>query len=241
MRYGIFADVHANLEALDSVIEAYKNKNIDSYICLGDIVGYGADPSECIEKIKKLDADIVCGNHDWACAGVFPLDYFNSKAKAAIAWTQRTLDSEEKDFLGNLGLVVDKKDFSLVHGSLYRPDFFPYIIDAESAYKCFERMTNQLCFIGHSHVCMSFLLDKDTMRHSFDSVIDIKSGVKYIVNVGSVGQPRDNNPGAAFAVFDSEKKTIELNRVSYDIKKAAGKIMNAGLPERLADRLYCGQ
>ena len=241
MRYGIFGDIHSNIEAFREVIKAYKKEAIDRYISIGDIVGYGASPHECIKEIKSLEADTVCGNHDWAAVGIFPLDYFNPAAKEAAEWTRDVLRPDEKEFLKKLELVIDEKDFSIVHGSLYKPDFFPYILNSESAYRCFQRMERDLCFVGHSHTPVVFWLERDEIRHSFEGLIKLRQDVKYIINVGSVGQPRDNNPKACLSIFDSSKNTIEIKRVGYDTEGAKNKILKAGLPESLGYRLLEGR
>ncbi len=241
MRYGIFGDVHGNIEAFKKVIEFYKKENIDEYLCVGDIVGYGADPSECIEEIKRLKAKTVCGNHDWAAAGTSPLYYFNPAAKSGIEWTRENLNLSDKEFLKKLKLVNEKKDFYVVHGSLHEPDCFPYIWDIEAAYKCFCNMNRNLCFVGHSHVAGFFFMQDKRVDYGQGCLVRVKPEVKYIINVGSTGQPRDGNPKAAFCIFDTDKSTIEIKRVSYDVETAKDKILKAGLPEVLAYRLLEGR
>lgn len=241
MRYGIFGDVHGNLEAFKEVIEAYKKESIDKYIYVGDIVGYGANPRECIEELKRLDAVTVCGNHDGAAAGVFPLDYFKPAAKRAIEWTAQILNQDEKEFLRKFELVIDKGNFSVTHGSLYRPDFFDYITDIESAYRCFRHLEKDVCFVGHTHIPMTFCFDRNVITYTFNELVELKRGVKHIVNVGSVGQPRDGRPEAAFAVFDTDRNTVEIKRVGYDIGTARKKILDAGLPAILGNRLLEGR
>lgn len=241
MKYGIFGDVHGNIEAFKKVIETYKKENIDEYLCIGDIVGYGADPSECIKEVKRLKAKTVCGNHDWAGAGIFPSDDFNPAAKNAIEWTQKNLNLDEKRFLKELKVINEEKDFYIVHGSLYKPEFFSYILNAESAYKCFCHMNKKLCFVGHSHIAGFFSMQGEKVNYSRECLIKVKPNVKYIVNVGSIGQPRDNDPKAAFCIFDTDKSTIEIKRVEYDIETAKNKILNAGLPKALGYRLQEGR
>ncbi len=241
MRYGIFADIHGNREAFEAVLKAYKKEKIDRYISIGDIVGYGADPHWCIEEVKGLGASSVAGNHDWASAGVFSPDYFNYAARKAVEWTKENLSPEEKEYLKALGLIVNEGGFSVVHGSLEKPGFFYYILDTESAYNCFRRMEQGLCFVGHSHVPVIFFMEDRDIKHGFDNFIKIKPGKKYIVNVGSVGQPRDGNRKAAFSIFDTDKMTVEIKRVDYDIDSAKNKILAAGLPEILAYRLLEGR
>ena len=241
MRFGIFGDVHGNIEAFRKVIEFYKKENIDEYLCAGDIVGYGANPGECIEEIKRLKAETVCGNHDWAAAGTFPLYDFNPAARSAIEWTLENLNLSDKKFLKRLMLINKKKDFYVVHGSLYKADCFPYILDPESAYKCFCDMNRDLCFVGHSHVAGFFFMQDERVDYARECLVRVKPKVKYIVNVGSIGQPRDGDPMAAFCIFDTDKSTIEIKRVDYDIETAKNSILNAGLPEVLAYRLLEGR
>ncbi len=233
MRYGIFGDIHGNIEAFKKVIEAYKKENIDKHFCVGDIVGYGANPSECIEEIKRLKAKTVCGNHDWAAAGIFPLDGFNPAAKNAIEWTQKNLTSDDKQFLKDLKPIHDEKDFSIVHGSLYESDLFPYTLDTEAAYRCFIQMKKELCFVGHSHIAGFFSMKGNLINYSREDVVKIESGIKYIIDVGSIGQPRGGNPKATFCIFDTDKSAIEIKRVQYDIDSAKIKIIEAGLPQSL--------
>ena len=241
MKYGIFGDIHGNIEAFKEVIEVYKKEDIDEYLCVGDVVGYGANPRECIEEIKRLKAETVCGNHDWAAAGIFPLDYFNPAAKTATEWTREKLTSDEKRFLKNLELINDEKDFSVVHGSLYQPELFPYILDIESARRCFSHMKKGLCFIGHSHVPGFFYMEDDVINYSREDLVMIRLGVRYIIDIGSIGQPRDGNSKAAFCIFDTDKATIETRRVRYDVEAAKNKILDAGLPKALAYRLLEGR
>lgn len=241
MRYGIFGDIHSNLEAFERVINAYQKERIDKYIFVGDVVGYGADPNRCIEELKKLNAESVCGNHDWAVVELFDIDYFNDEAKRAIEWTKKRLNKEEKEFLESLKLVNKKQSFSVVHASLERPEFFDYLISIESARECFKRMDENLCFVGHTHSPMVFFMDSNEIRYAFDRRIEIEPGVKYIINVGSVGQPRDNNPEACFCIYDSSEKVIEVKRVSYDVESSKDKILRAGLPAVTGYRLLGGQ
>jgi len=241
MRYGIFGDIHSNLEAFQEVKKAYKNENIDRYICVGDIVGYGVDPHSCIEEVKKLKVKTVCGNHDRASAGLLSQDSFNKLAREAVRWTEGALSREEKEYLKSLTFVVNEENFSVVHGSLDMPDFFYYITDSVSAYWCFRKMEKDICFVGHSHVPVIFSMEEDEIKSSLEKSIKLKPRVRYIVNVGSVGQPRDGNPMASFSVFDSDRMTVEVKRVDYDVESAKNKILKAGLPERLGYRLLQGR
>lgn len=240
MRYGIFSDIHGNLEAFQQVLEAYKKEDIDRYFCVGDIVGYGADPGECIKQTKKLQALTVAGNHDWAAVEVTDIAYFNQVAKQAILWTKERLSTEEKSFLKSLQLVFENSDLILVHGTLSRPEEFNYLLDTDSAIIDFGLMKKNICFIGHSHIVGVFIEAKGEISYSVQAQIKIDPKKKYIVNVGSVGQPRDRDNRASYCVFDTEKREVYLKRVEYDITKAQEKIIKAGLPSFLAARLLTG-
>lgn len=242
MRYGIFSDIHSNLEALEAVIQAYKKEEIDKYLCIGDIVGYAASPNQCIEKARALAMVTVAGNHDQASVNLFSVDYFNHLAKEAIFWTQRALDEASRNFLKTLPLVYKNDGLTMVHGTLHDPADFNYMADNDTALKTLELLENDVCFVGHTHSPGLFIRSKGAKIHYRQGCdIDIKQNNKYIINVGSVGQPRDGNPEAAYCVYDTKKKHIQIKRVSYDIKAAAKKIIDAGLPEFLAARLLAGR
>lgn len=240
MRYGIISDIHGNLEALETVLEALSEEEIDEYICGGDIVGYGADPSPCIDITRRLNPLTVCGNHDWATCGFFDIEYFNSMARQAVIWTRQVLSSAELDYLKTLSLTHDTKRFTLVHGSLDCPEQFGYILSAGGAHSTMRRSKTPLCFIGHSHVAGIFLWDGDQIEYTTKPRMEIKEDNKYVVNVGSVGQPRDGDSRASYAIYDDERGTVEIKRISYNIKKAQDKILKANLPPMLAYRLSNG-
>lgn len=240
MRYGIFSDIHGNLEAFQEVINAYKNEKIDQYLCIGDIVGYGADPNECIDKIRQLKALTVAGNHDWAAVELTDITYFNPVAEQAVLWTRKRLSEEEKYFLRSLKLVYENADLILVHGTLNKPEQFNYLMDVELAEVDFDLMKKNISFIGHSHIVGIFIEEKGAISYSAQTQIKIDSSRKYIVNVGSVGQSRDRDNRASYCIFDTEEKEVYLKRVGYRIEKAQEKIIKAGLPPFLAARLTSG-
>lgn len=244
MRYAIFSDIHSNLEAYEEVLKAFLKEKVDGYYCGGDIVGYGADPSACIDKTRELNPYIVAGNHDWGAVGLTDIDNFTENAKNAILWTQDVLTGSDKEYLKNLELLY-KKDFIMVHGSLNKPEEFEYIFGLSEAYNTFLRMNEQnisLCFVGHSHVVGVFVEDREgNIGYNSWPEIKLEEQKRYIVNVGSVGQPRDIDPRAAYCIYDTEKKIIEIKRVRYDIEKAKAKIIKAGLPRILAERLSLGR
>jgi len=241
MRYGILSDIHGNFEALQTVIGLYRDESVENFLCLGDIVGYGANPKECIDIIRELKAVCIAGNHDWAVSGKLDPVYFNPVAKEAVLWTQKQLSSEDIDFLNNLGLVFKNDDLILAHGTLSEPEFFRYTIHMSDAMKTFHLMDRPICFVGHSHAPNIFIQkDKEAQREN-TLKIKVDPECKYIINVGSVGQPRDGNPMAAYGIYDTDTRIVEVKRASYDIKTAQEKILKVGLPASLAIRLTIGR
>ena len=242
MRYGIFSDIHSNLEALESVISAYKNESVDNYLCIGDVVGYAANPKECIERVRNITAVTVAGNHDWATVNLFSIDFFNEYAKEAISWTMRNIGNADSDFLKSLKLFYKNEDLTIVHGTLDNPQEFNYLTDGYIAEETFSIMETNTCFVGHTHKPGVFMKGIDGRIHySQDEPCYIRPENKYIINVGSVGQPRDGDPKAAYCIYDTEKKEILIKRVGYDILAQRNKIIDSGLPKFLGDRLLMGR
>lgn len=241
MRYGIFSDIHSNLEAFKAVIDAYQAEHIDRYLCIGDIVGYAANPLECIQLIKGLNAGIVAGNHDWGSSGKFDLGYFNLSAREALVWTGGVLSRDEKDFLCSLSLTYQEENFVLAHGSLDNPQAFYYLNNHEAASAAFAVLKKQVCFIGHTHRPGVFVESDDNLFYKALGILELEGRKRYIVNVGSVGQPRDRDPRAGYVIYDTDKETIELKRIAYNISAVQDKILNAGLPDFFASRLAQGK
>lgn len=242
MRYGIFSDVHSNLEALQACLSAYKEENIDKYLCIGDVVGYGANPGECIDKVRQISAFTCAGNHDWASVNLFSLEHFNPYAREAVIWTKDNLRESDRVFLESLKLVFIDSEITLVHGTLDHPNEFNYLTDAYIAEETFKLMSTNVCFVGHTHNPGVFSKDnKDHIYYRKESQMYLNETDRYVVNVGSVGQPRDGNPDAAFCIYDTEKRSMEIKRASYDIKTARSKIIDKGLPKFLGDRLISGR
>ncbi|MFA5116381.1 MAG: metallophosphoesterase family protein [Candidatus Omnitrophota bacterium] len=242
MRYGIFSDTHSNLEALNAVIEAYRKEGIDEYLCVGDIVGYAADPKECILTVRSLAAHTVAGNHDWAAVDLLSTEYFNETARDAVAWTTTQLSAQEKSFLKDLPLLYKNEDLTLVHSTLENPQEFGYIDDLNTAEDSFWSQETPVCFVGHTHDAGVFIKDRSgKVSYKKEDTINLSPGCKYIINAGSVGQPRDLNPKACYCVFDTSKKKIFIKRAPYDIAGAQEKIIAAGLPQALATRLEFGR
>jgi len=241
MKIAILSDVHGNLEALLAVKKDLLKEKVDRIVFLGDIVGYGANPNECIEELTELTSYIVAGNHDWAAVGKTDISYFNPVAKEAIIWTSKMLNTYNYNFLSNLPLKGSMHDFLYVHASPFRPENWYYIFSTQDARFQFEHFSEDICFVGHSHVPVIILKEEDSIKSFYPTdIFYLSKGCKCIINVGSVGQPRDTNPYSAYGIYDTEKRSFLLKRVSYDIKTAQDKILKAGLPPSLARRLEIG-
>ncbi len=240
MRYAIISDIHANFDAFEVVLADIEKSSIDRIVCLGDVVGYGAQPRECIKVLREREILTIAGNHDYAAIGKTNINYFNQYAKEATLWTRKVCTDEDKEWLKSLSLVEYLDDFTMVHGTLYQPDLFDYILTTYDAYLSLQLLDAPVCFLGHSHVPINFVWD-EIISFNYDREIQMKPGVKMLVNVGSVGQPRDENPRACYAVYDTELKRIEVRRLEYDVEAAAKKIRDAGLPTALGERLKVGR
>lgn len=242
MRYGIFADVHSNLEAFEAVLGAFKAEAIDRYIFVGDIVGYGADPIECIRILRELNPVMVAGNHDWAAAGLLDKKWFNPNVEKAVLWTESAISEEYKAFLKSLELVKQIDSIGVVHASLDSPNEFKYVFDLFTAEVCLEESLNHICLIGHTHRSVIFYMKGFEVNYVHADEVYIQDGTRYLINVGSVGQPRDGNPYACCCVYDTNTRFFQIKRVPYDVQKAQEKILNVSeLPHIFADRLPQGR
>lgn len=242
MRYAILGDIHGNLEALESVLVKLEQEKPDCHICIGDIVGYGADPAACIKKIKELKRCIITGgNHDYATADIVNTDFFNHYARESIRWTKQQLKPDDIEFLRQLKLVQQINTITVVHSSPYRPEIFDYLQTSHDVHLGFDNLKSSLCFIGHSHVPGAFSSENGIISYITEPCIQVKHNAKLIVNVGSIGQPRDSNPAATYAIYDEAANEVCIKRVEYDVQKAADKIIQARLPNILAERLKCGR
>jgi len=243
VRYGILGDIHSNLSSLEAVLERFEVEGVDRILSVGDIVGYGAQPAECIRLVRSVGARVVKGNHDAACVGELDLRYFNAHARMAVDWTRTVLDEEDLRWLASLPLTVDLDECCVGHGTYYRPELFDYIQGPSDADPSLDAMCKPVCFVGHTHVPVSLLRLEDDPAHTsytLDTEVDLSESRRALINVGSVGQPRDEDPRAAYAVYDPEEKWVRIRRVAYDIDRTAVLIRGAGLPRILADRLYLG-
>ncbi|HKI68669.1 MAG TPA: metallophosphoesterase family protein [Verrucomicrobiae bacterium] len=240
MKFAIIADIHANLEAFQVILEDIKNQECTHYVCLGDVVGYNANPKECLDIVRQMNIPCVKGNHDEYCSSDSALDGFNPAAAEAVNWTRKQLTEGDRQWLRDLKYTRMITNFSIVHATLDAPQRWGYVFDKLAAAASFTYQTTPICFFGHTHVPVAFMRDT-VVRGGTYSKFKIDPSKKYFVNVGAVGQPRDNNPKAAYVVYNADEGTIELRRLNYDIPKAQKKIREAGLPERLADRLAFGR
>ena len=242
MLYGIIADIHGNLEALGAVLSQLQKA--EKIVCLGDLVGYGPNPDECVERIRDLFIPTVAGNHDKAVIGERELTWFSQSAREAIIWTQMKIYQEELDYLKSLPLVLGEDNFQFVHGSLREPTE-EYLYSISDALPTFERMKEPLCFVGHSHIPLFIGSRKDGnyegrgLQDGEEVVIDDYE--KVIINVGGVGQPRDGDARASFGLYDSGRKIFSLHRIAYDVEAVQDKMRKAGLPVPLIERLTYGK
>ena len=247
MRYAVLSDVHGNLEALSAVLADAASEGALGILCLGDAVGYGADPAPCIELLGERSSLMVAGNHEHGAVGLLDVGWFNAAARAAALWTRDRLGADHQDFLTGLPLASTHGEATCVHASPRRPEEWDYLLSAEDGFQAFGDFATRLCFVGHSHRPGVWSLGssgpayEDLAGPAFhDRRIPFHAGRRYIINVGSVGQPRDRDPRAAYVLWDEDERSVTLRRVTYDHKAAAAKILRAGLPRTLADRLAYG-
>lgn len=227
-RFAIMGDIHANLEASQAVLADARGQGCDRFAFLGDFVGYYADPKACVDIVRGLNAPCVRGNHDDYCAGENSFEGFNPRAARAIRWTRAQLSEEDRAWLRGLPLVKQVEEFTIVHATLDRSENWGYVFDKIAAAASLQRQTTPVCFFGHTHVPVAFVRDSTTRGGTFTK-FEVEPGKSYFVNPGAVGQPRDNNLKAAYAVFDVGEGTIELRRCEYDIETARRKVEEAGL------------
>ena len=243
MRYAIIADIHANLEAFSAVLEDIEKRGgVNEIWCLGDIVGYGPDPHQCIELLRRQKHVCIAGNHDWAAIGKIDTAYFNPDAAAACRWAAGQLSPEDIKYLEGLSLVLERAEFTLAHGSPREP-IWEYTISTSIARVNFNFFQSPYCLVGHSHVPLVFKDEGDTCSASrFRPNAGLALGKsRLIINPGGVGQPRDGDPHASYAIYDRENKMVRLYRIPYDITATQDKMMQCGLPVHLVVRLGYGQ
>lgn len=251
MRYLIISDIHANIVALDTVLDKVKDSSIDEVWCLGDVVGYGPDPNECVDRMREVADVCLVGNHDWAALGKIDPEEFNDYARKALEWTQAALTEESLAFLDDLEGAKDDvhPDFTLAHGSPRHP-IWEYLLYSTAAAENFAYFKTRFCLVGHTHKPIIFQQEqnapKEHLPQAFQPAINIPlpightKGVRLIINPGSVGQPRDGDPRAAYAIYDDDAGDFTFYRVPYDIREVQRRMRKAKLPKRLIDRLEYG-
>ena len=245
MKIAIIGDIHANLDALSAVVEVLQRESVDVWVQVGDIVGYGPEPSACIDVVRELGCVTCLGNHDAAVLGQLHTAHFNAVARAAVHWTASKLRPADREFLSGLQLVVQRGAFTAVHSTLHLPEKFGYVQSAVEALESFEHQQTPLCFVGHSHVPAMYFRREESPRDIHvvphpEAEISYRGFDSLLMNVGSVGQPRDEDPRAAYGIVDTDLQTASIRRVPYDIEAAQRKIREACLPEVLANRLALG-
>lgn len=237
MRYAVFADIHGNLEALEVAAEYTQKRRISGYFCLGDSIGYGANPNECLNWTFQNAKFHVLGNHEVAVIDEKLREDFSDAAHKAIDWTARRLTPELTAKIKTLPYVLTKDNATLTHGTFYGPEEFHYLFDENDAYKSFLALRGAVGFVGHTHVPCFFDETKRASGRLQEGVFKLQKSGRYLLNPGSIGQPRDGDPRLSFGIFDEDELTFEIVRLPYDNKKAAEKIMAEGLPPGLAYRL----
>jgi predicted phosphodiesterase len=240
MRIALFGDIHANLEALEAVLKDASDQGVEQYVCMGDIVGYNADPSACLEIVRAMNCPTVKGNHDEDASGNHSLDSMNPVAATALEWTRQQLTDEQRQWLARLRMVRQVSDFTVVHSTLDQPANWNYVTNRFDAMSNFSYQFTQICFHGHTHVPRVYMKNDKVQEIFTDSVV-IEDGAKYFINIGSVGQPRDGDWRACYVIFDLDHQMVAFRRVEYDIAETQRKILAAGLPPMLADRIQEGR
>ena len=241
MRIAIFGDIHSNLEGLQAVLADAKERDCTHYVCLGDVVGYNANPKECLDIVRELDCPTVKGNHDeLACMSSHP-NNVSGLANEGISYTRTQLTPDDLAWLDSLKFVRQVRDFTVVHATLDTPHKWGYVLNQLDAGASFSYQHTQVCFFGHTHVPRAYIRDHQVHTIERWDTILVEPGKKYFLNVGSVGQPRDGNWRASYAIFHSKEHRVHLRRLEYDVELAQKKIIAAGLPPRLATRLGEGR
>ncbi|MEQ1852767.1 MAG: metallophosphoesterase family protein [Chthoniobacteraceae bacterium] len=240
MRFAIFGDIHSNLEGLHAVLADAKAQGCTHFVCLGDIVGYNANPKECLDIVRSLECPVVKGNHDeLACIDYNPANV-SGLANEGMAYTRKQLKPEDVAWLDALKFVRQVRDFTIVHATLDTPHKWGYVLNQLDASASFSYQHTQLCFYGHTHVPRAYVRESQVRTFEKWETMVIEQGKKYFVNAGSVGQPRDGDWRSAYVIYHAKENRIELRRVEYDIETTVQKILDAGLPPRLASRLREG-
>ena len=239
-RYGIFSDIHSNVDALMVVVDDMLKQNVTHPICLGDVVGYNAAPRESLKIVKSLGCPVIMGNHDEMVAGIAQAENFNALAGEGIAHSKKSLTEKYRDYLKKLPMQMRIEHFTVVHASLDDPHHWNYVNSDLEADSSFTYQHTRLCFVGHTHIPKVFIRDKQVHERPPSPTVKLERNCRYLVNVGSVGQPRDRDWRASYVIYTPSQEQIEFRRLEYDLERAQDRIIRAGLPEPLAARLALG-
>jgi diadenosine tetraphosphatase ApaH/serine/threonine PP2A family protein phosphatase len=240
LRYLVLGDIHGNLQALTRVLESAGSAGFDRVLCAGDVVGYGANPHECLEAVREAGALVVAGNHDWAAIDRVNIDYFNADARDSIQWTREHLTPGDLEYLAGLPLVATDDGITICHSSPFSPEYFDYIQTLYDVRLAFDHLETRIGFVGHSHVPVMFM-DGDPASYFLRPELEVPDEGGVMVNVGSVGQPRDLDPRACYAVYDTDQSKVCLYRVEYDLHAASALMVTEGLPTSNAARIVLGR
>jgi predicted phosphodiesterase len=240
MRFAIFGDIHANLHALHAVLSDAREQLCTHYVCMGDVVGYNAFPKQCIEIVRNLECPVVKGNHDEQASMMGDQEGFNPLAEEAMNWTRDQLSPADKEWLRSLRMQRQVRDFTIVHATLDTPHKWGYVFNQLDAAASFSYQHTSVCFIGHTHTPKAYVRDGSVRTIPLDTLL-LQQGKRYLINVGSVGQPRDSDWRSAYCVYDTNTNDVKLRRVEYDLAGAQQAILDAGLPRKLAERLAVGK
>lgn len=246
MRLAVFSDIHGNLEALDAFLEHVANQEVHGYVCLGDVVGYGASPVQCLERIENLShLRLILGNHEAAAIWRSSPHRMNHEAARAIRWTMDQLAESQTQRIAALEASICEAEMVFCHANPYHPTGWHYITTWLGAMRSFLATNGRITFVGHTHrpavITRSNGFGIQFSDPPRSGTLDLDDTHRYIVNCGSIGQPRDGNPDASYLIFDTDRQCLEFFRLGYDIEGAARRIQNAGLPENLARRLFVGR
>ena len=242
MKYGFFSDVHANLEALKACIIDFRSEKLDKVYFLGDAVGYGPNPDECVKLIDEIAKVKLMGNHDYAALGLMETEYFNQYAAESMGWTKNSISEKTMEIMSDFELTHIIDHILLVHSSPREPENWHYILDMEDAEENFEFFTQRICLLGHTHrPYVVFKSESGEAILAKETEVIIEEENRYLVNIGSVGQPRDGDPRSCYLIYDSDTSSIKLKRVQYDVKSTQKVMAQIGLPEYLIDRLAVGR
>lgn len=242
MRIALLSDIHGNIDALTAVLEDLGKNKVDKIVSLGDVIGYGPEPAECLRLVEEHCEIKLMGNHEFAVLGLINTDHYNSSAQEATEWTRSTLGDEEIAIIAEYEIDYCLNDIYLVHASPFEPDKWHYVAHSEEALVGFEQLKNRICFFGHTHIPLIFAESLEGLPwcrvgHSFEPDPDSR----YMINVGAVGQPRDKDPRACYVIYDLEEGTVDYHRIEYDIQAAQARMTIAKLPTLLIDRLQVGR